>query len=275
MSEIHSAQTFTDGELISVIVPCFNSEKFIAETIQSVLRQTYENLELIVVDDRSTDNTVQIIRQFIDCDRRVKLLAMPRNTGAPAGPRNAGIGAAAGKWLAFLDADDLWHPRKLEFQVQALIQEEAMVCSTGMVDFIDSKSIVFGDPGRPPIQRISLMAQLFKYRTPTSSIVVFRQLLVDHPFNEDPRFKAREDTDCFIRVHEYVKFSTKLGYPFVFYRLQANQISARKFAMIGRHLFMLKSYRFKDGRRLGVMAYVFTFTHFFLSIYYRTIKGRL
>jgi teichuronic acid biosynthesis glycosyltransferase TuaG len=266
---------FVDGELISVIVPSFNAEKFIAETIQSVLQQTYTNLELIVVDDFSTDSTAPLVKEFMERDRRVKLIVMPRNSGAPAGPRNVGIRAAAGNWVAFLDADDLWHPKKLELQAVALLREGAMVCSTAMVDFRDSNAIVIGDPGQPSIQKISLIAQLVKYRTPTSSVVVRRQLLLEHPFNEDLRFKAREDTDCFIRVHEYVNYSVKIAYPLVFYRLQVNQISGSKLAMIARHLFMLKSYRLRDGRRLGILAYVFTFSHFLLSIYYRAIKRGL
>ena len=198
---------------------------------------------------------------------------MQKNAGAPAAPRNTGIAAARGEWVAFLDADDLWHPRKLELQMRALDAHSALLCSTQMKDFSDEIRVEFDLPMRPlRVAHVTLKQQMLKYRTPTSSIVARREFMSRHLFNEDPSYKAREDTDCFIRVHEDMPFSIKIIYPLVFYRQQASQISGNKWKMVGRHLAMLKKYRLKSGKGLGPMAYIYTFTHFIASIYLRLIR---
>lgn len=276
MDNVRPSTDISTAELVSVIVPCFNAAAFLKGTLESVLAQSHTNIELIVVDDRSTDASVEIVRTLMANDRRLVLIEMDRNTGAPAAPRNAGVRAARGAWLAFLDADDLWHPRKLEFQMRALRQTGAQLCSTQMRDLHPGELAVFRDP--PPecaIQRIDLRMQLVKYRTPTSSIVVLRELMSRVQFNEDLRFKAREDTDCFIRVHEYIDYSIKLLFPLVLYRMQDSQISGNKLKMVSRHLHMLKQYRLRSGESLGLKAYYFTFTHFACSLYFRGIRRML
>jgi len=102
------------SELVSIITPSFNTGKFIGETIESVLNQSYRNWEMIIVDDCSTDDSLEIIRSFND--ERIKLIVNETNSGA-ALSRNFANREAKGKWIAFLDSDDLWHPTKLEKQV--------------------------------------------------------------------------------------------------------------------------------------------------------------
>lgn len=101
--------------MVSIITPAYNSEKFIAETIQSVLAQTYQNWELLIVDDCSTDKTAEIISRFQDS--RIKYFHNYTNKGS-AFSRNLALQKAKGKWIAFLDSDDLWHPEKLEKQIE-------------------------------------------------------------------------------------------------------------------------------------------------------------
>ena len=102
-----------DG-LVSIVMPSWNTGAFIAEAIRSVLRQTYGNWELIVVDDGSTDNTDEVVASFEDA--RIKYFKNPRNVGA-ALTRNRALREARGEWMAFLDSDDLWAPGKLERQL--------------------------------------------------------------------------------------------------------------------------------------------------------------
>ncbi|MDR4890022.1 glycosyltransferase family 2 protein [Fredinandcohnia sp. QZ13] len=102
--------------LVSVITPSYNSALFIEDTIKSVQDQTYTNWEMIIVDDVSTDNTVEIIKEKMKTDSRIKLIPLDKNGGA-AIARNTAIKNASGKYIAFLDSDDLWVPTKLEKQV--------------------------------------------------------------------------------------------------------------------------------------------------------------
>lgn len=108
-------------ELVSIITPTYNCGRFIAETIRSVQAQTYTNWEMLIVDDCSTDDTEAIVNQFIANDPRIHYLRNKQNSGA-ALTRNYGLREARGRWIAFLDSDDLWLPTKLERQIQFMEQ---------------------------------------------------------------------------------------------------------------------------------------------------------
>lgn len=101
---------------VSIIMPNYNCERFINETINSVFAQTYTDWELLIVDDCSTDKSVEIIKGYCEKDERVKLFVNAKNRGAAAA-RNKALREAKGKWIAFLDSDDLWIPQKLEKQI--------------------------------------------------------------------------------------------------------------------------------------------------------------
>ncbi|WYP25851.1 glycosyltransferase family 2 protein [Alkalihalobacillus sp. FSL W8-0930] len=103
-------------ELVSVITPVYNSERFLEETIQSVQKQTYPYWELFLIDDGSTDSSVEIARSYANKDSRIHVVQLNSNQGA-AGARNEGINRANGKYVAFLDSDDLWMPEKIEKQL--------------------------------------------------------------------------------------------------------------------------------------------------------------
>ena len=105
--------------LISVVVPAWNAECTLPETLKSVAAQTYRNLKIIIVDDGSTDNTAVLVEGFCQTDARALLVS--RANGGPAAARNSGIRLAQGQWIALLDADDLWHPTKIQKQVAAAL----------------------------------------------------------------------------------------------------------------------------------------------------------
>lgn len=103
------------NELVSIIMPSFNTAKYISESINSVLAQTYENWELLIVDDCSTDNTDDVVARFND--PRIKYFKNDKNSGA-AVSRNRALREVKGRWIAFLDSDDLWESEKLEKQIR-------------------------------------------------------------------------------------------------------------------------------------------------------------
>ena len=107
--------------LVSVIMPAYNAEKYISESIESVLAQSYKNWELLITDDRSTDNTQQIIKEYAIKDQRIKLFINDQNGGAGVA-RNNSIKQASGRFIAFLDADDQWLPEKLTKQISFMLK---------------------------------------------------------------------------------------------------------------------------------------------------------
>lgn len=125
-------------ELCSIIMPAYNSEKYISQAIDSVLNQNCTNWELIIINDCSTDNTEQIIKNYQQQDRlnkKIKLINLLKNKGV-ANARNIGIQNAKGKYIAFLDADDIWEKEKLQKQIQILSRSKADITYTAymMID---------------------------------------------------------------------------------------------------------------------------------------------
>lgn len=113
--------------MVSIITPCYNASQYISYTIDSVLKQTYPNWELIIVDDCSTDNSSDIIKQFISGDTRIKYFKTDNPSGSPVLPRNIGIEKATGRYIAFLDSDDIWLPTKLEEQLKLFKDDKTAV----------------------------------------------------------------------------------------------------------------------------------------------------
>ena len=110
--------------LVSVIIPCYNAEATIGQTIQSVIDQTYSNWEMIIVDDCSSDRSARIIAEYAAQDSRIKYLTTAEPSGSPALPRNIGIDCAMGTYIAFLDADDIWLPYKLQMELEFAIDNQ-------------------------------------------------------------------------------------------------------------------------------------------------------
>jgi len=111
-----------NGPLVSVVVPAFNAASTLSLTLSSIANQTYRSLDIIVVDDGSTDRTAAIARHFRLSEPRLRVITQPN--GGVAAARNAGIRSSKGEFVAFIDADDLWHPTKIELQIEALLAED-------------------------------------------------------------------------------------------------------------------------------------------------------
>ena len=114
-------------DMVSIVTPCYNASFFINESLQSVIAQTYQDWELLVIDDCSTDNSVSIIKQYVEQDSRIRYFKTDKPSGSPTLPRNIGIENARGRYIAFLDSDDAWLPDKLERQMAMFDKYEDMV----------------------------------------------------------------------------------------------------------------------------------------------------
>lgn len=266
-----ATQVMTKSNHVSVITPAYNAGDVIGQTIESLLAQTHADWEQIVIDDCSTDNTAEVVNAHSRKDPRIRLISLDRNRGAPAGPRNIGIAHARGPWVAFLDSDDLWHPRKLEYQLDVLQETGAQMCSTAMSDFSDSDDVTFDDPGQVPNVEITFAKQQWKGRIPTSSVILAKSLAEQYAFNEDLRYKAVEDYHCWLRVHAEIGHSIKIDYPFLRYRVISGQISGSKLYMLGRMFVVHREY--PDGNL--IKASLYTLTHALGALYFRFLQKSL
>ncbi|HOD27262.1 MAG: glycosyltransferase family 2 protein [Bacteroidales bacterium] len=113
--------------MISIITPCYNSVDFISQTIDSVIAQTYTDWEMIIVDDNSKDNSPEIIQAYCRKDPRIKYIRTERPSGSPTLPRNIGLKHARGRFIAFLDSDDMWLPTKLEEQLKLFRENKVAI----------------------------------------------------------------------------------------------------------------------------------------------------
>lgn len=253
-------------------MPTFNSEKHIQETIESVLNQIHSHFELIIVDDGSTDKTLTIIKKFSEIDSRIRIIKLGRNNGCPAIPRNIGIRDSKYSWISFIDSDDIWHPQKLQKQVDIIIQNPNLLfVSTEIVNFKDSLDLNWPKNTNKD-KLIRFRSLLLKFRTPTSTVLVSKSLFDFQYFNEDIKYKAREDLDLWLKFHENINYSYKIGMKLVAYRLSDNQISGNKLAMIKRHYKVLFNYQLNNRFKFKYLSILLTTTHFLIAFIDRLFK---
>lgn len=171
----------TKQPLITVVMPNYNGHRFVEQAIDSVLNQTYPNFELLVVDDCSKDNSLQLIQQKAQSDDRIRVIALEHNAGV-ANARNVGIKEARGEFIALLDNDDLWTVDKLERQL-ALANKGADIvyCS---YDFIDEKNNPIKKPFIVP-QQTNFNKMLASSVISCSTSFIKTELMQAHLFNSD------------------------------------------------------------------------------------------
>ncbi len=214
--------------IVSVIVPTYNAEKFVAETIQSVQAQTYSNWEMIIVDDGSTDNTASIIKQAIENDSRIHYYY--QTNGKQGKARNLAIKHALGKYLAFIDADDLWHPQKLEKQIHVFdhIPEVDLVYCNG-ISFMDTIQNIIQTHQEP--SGLRKIDEQFQYLLSGKSLpnlsVMVKKDCVDEigGFMEDLRLQNAEDYQLWLRLADHHCQMYGLDENLFYYRLHPNQVT--------------------------------------------------
>ena len=203
--------SITPGVGVSVIMPAYNSERTIAESICSVISQTFCDYELIVVDDNSQDSTQEIVAGLSASDKRIRFVTNSRNMGT-AGSRNAGVVLALGEWVAFLDSDDLWHPKKLERQLEFAKQTGAAITYTATA-YIDKQ----GRPKKyvlPAEFKLDVKNLLRRNIMTCSSVMVKKEHM--QPF---PQGYLHEDYATWIYIVRNVGFAYGLGEPLTMYRI--------------------------------------------------------
>jgi glycosyltransferase involved in cell wall biosynthesis len=178
-----------DNLLVSVIIPVHNGERYLADAIESVLAQTYRPIQLVVVDDGSEDGTAEIAKSF----REVTYIYQTNQGHAAA--MNAGIRAAQGEFVAFLDADDLWTPNKLSVQIDHLQKHPDVGC-------VIAKMQNFVEPGTEPPSRITRDLSLSAYAALQVGALVARRTVFEQLGGFDTTYDHAKDVDWFVRATE-------------------------------------------------------------------------
>ncbi|QKD80054.1 glycosyltransferase family 2 protein [Actinomyces marmotae] len=220
--------------LVSVIVPSFNSEGHVAETIRSVLAQTVADLEIIAVDDASTDSTVTILTGLAAQDPRITVLVQEENQGV-AKARNRGLEAARGRYIAYLDSDDLWAPTKLERQIAFMGRVKAGVCITSYETIEED-----GEHRNYVHVPRSFTYEKFLKNTMTCTLsVVFDTTIVDRSLLVMPDLRRGQDAATWLQVMKRGHRFHGLDECLAKYRKTAGSLSSNKIKAVKRtwHLY--------------------------------------
>lgn len=164
----------SEKELVSIITPVYNKERFLVQSIDSVIKQTYEKWELILVDDCSTDNSALLIRKYLEIESRIKYYKLEENLGA-AVARNVAIDSAKGRYIAFLDADDLWNPQKLSKQIGFMKKKNVGFSYTAIEMINENGQIVKGK--RRTLPMVDYKVLLSHTIIACSSVIIDRQII--------------------------------------------------------------------------------------------------
>lgn len=242
-----------EKELISVVIPCYNRRESIMDSVKSVLSQSYEALELIVVDDASTDGTEELFKDFPD--HRLRYLRYEENRGA-CYARNYGAERAAGELIAFQDSDDIWYTDKLEKQYEMLMEQGADLCFCGMDRVsIDGSSYYFPVHTFHPEKGLEEM--LAENRAGTQTMLMHRYVWEKLRF--DDSFRRYQDWDFSIRAAESFKLcylpealvSSEVGQDSISFRVNSYPALMKLYQ---KHLSLYEKYPHSQGimqRRMG------------------------
>lgn len=221
---------------VSVVMPAYQAERYIEAAICSVLRQTWRDFQLLVIDDCSRDATVEIVQRLMAEDSRIVLLQNGRNRGVSYS-RNVGVQAAEGEWIAFLDSDDLWREDKLEKQLALLdAYPEAMLSYTASA-FIDAEGHYYSYIMAAQ-ERISYRTLLRKNLLSCSSVMVKRTLMLRYPMEGDG---MHEDYAVWLLMLREIRYAYGLNEPLLIYRIHSNSKSGNR---VRSAQMLFRSYRY-------------------------------
>ncbi|MGI6220070.1 MAG: glycosyltransferase family 2 protein [Bacteroidaceae bacterium] len=256
-----------DYGLVSIITPSYNSAEFIADTINSILSQTYSNWELLVTDDCSTDNSRAIVQSYAARDARVRLFCLEKNSGAAAA-RNRSIEEARGRFIAFCDSDDRWYPEKLERQLRfmrerncALSYTSYMVCdeqnrNTGIV--VCTHRVSFASLKRD--DGIGCLTAIYDTEK------------VGRVFAPDLR--KRQDWGLWLRVVARCRIAYGMKEPLAYYRIRSGSISRNKMSLVRFNISVYEKVLGYSRIRASLMfLFVFLPSYFMKKLRLRIINA--
>lgn len=235
------------NSLVSIITPTFNSEKFISETINSVQNQTYENWEMIIVDDGSSDKTIEIVKNIVAQDTRIHFYPQVQNVG-PAKARNIGIDKVQGKYMTFLDADDIWFPNFIENSIKTIRETNIHFVFSSYKRSNEKLEFVYSDFIVP--QKVTY-TDILKTNS-ISCLTAFIDIEALGKKNMPDIFK-RQDMGLWLKYLREIPFAYGIKETQAIYRIRENSLSRNKSKLL--------KYQWQFYREVEKL-------NFFQSIYY-------
>lgn len=236
--------------LVSIITPLYNSSIWVEQAIKSVQNQSYQNWEMLIIDDYSTDNSYTIAQSFAEKDSRIKVVQLNENSG-PAIARNMAIESAQGRYIAFLDSDDLWLPEKLEKQIK-FMQEMDIAFSFTAYEKINEAGRPFQSFGVP--QKISYTGLLKTCFIGCLTAIYDTQKLGKAYM---PTNTKREDFATWLTILKKVEYAYGLQEVLAQYRVYGRQTSARKIRMAFENWYL-----YRHIEKLSLMQSSYYFAHY-------------
>ncbi|WP_157960905.1 glycosyltransferase family 2 protein [Nubsella zeaxanthinifaciens] len=246
--------------LVTIITPCYNSADFVALTINSVLEQSYTNWELIVIDDKSKDNTTAVIETYAQQHNNIKLIKLEQNGGV-ANARNVGLTEAKGKYIAFLDSDDIWLKDKLAKQV-AYMEEKNLPMTFCAYQRIDEAGAVIS--GKIEVPNSVNYKKLLSH-----NVIIFSTSLTLKSAIGDIRFKKAGHEDWIFWLDIFKKPFNGYGINEVLveYRIRKGSVSSNKLKVIG---FTWKILR--ESEKLGFFQSAYHFAKYAFATVWKRLK---
>lgn len=242
------SHTYQQG-LVSIIMPTYNSSEALQESIASILNQTYQEWELIVVDDCSGDGTVEILKEQATRDERIITVFLSENHGSGYA-RNEGISRARGQYIAFLDSDDLWHQEKLFKQLEFMRQEA--------YGFTFTAYHVFEVEPTQKRRTVNVPEKINYSQLLKNTIIGCLTVIIDRERVGDfrmPLLRARQDTATWLTILKQQEYAYGLAEPLAYYRVSTDSLSSNKWKMLKKNWHM---YREQEGLSLLYASYVFS-----------------
>lgn len=249
--------------LVSIIMPVFNCADFVSKTIASVVEQSFDDWELILVDDCSMDSSVTMIQSYLAKDSRIRLIQLVQNSGA-ALARNAGIEVARGRYIAFLDSDDLWLPEKLERQFTFMTETGCAFSYTNVARY-DEQDTLLGISKVPDKVDYST---LLKTNVVVCSSAMYDTRQLGKVYM--PNIRKRQDFALWLRLLKHCDYGYGLQETLVKYTVRQGSVSSNRAS--AAH-YTWKVYR--ELEQLGFMKSFYYFSHYAINAFIRIKLPRL
>ncbi|WP_394757896.1 glycosyltransferase family 2 protein [Flavobacterium sp.] len=238
------------NELVSIITPTYNSAKYIAETIQSVQNQTHRNWQMIIVDDCSKDETVEIIQNFMDEDSRIHLFQLNKNSGA-AKARNFGIEKVTGKYMTFLDADDIWFADFIENSIKTINEKKINFVFSSYKRSNEELEFIYSDFIVP--EKVTYTDIL---KTNSISCLTAFINVEALGIKKMPDVLKRQDMGLWLQYLKEIPFAYGIQEPKAIYRIRENSLSRNK-----KNLLKYQWQFYREVEKISFLSSIYYMLH--------------